>query len=200
MSLIKGFFKKDGVTQETPENIMLGAGTIYKNLKYETSTGWTGTILAATSGGNKYSITNELQDLEVDGVHVKTKKLTVKQGETAKLEVSCVEITEEIAKQALLADSNFATFAGYKEINTRADINSDKDYLDNIAFVGFTTKNEPIIIILENAICTSGLEGDAKDKDKMVHTLTFECSADLEAEDHGTLPVKIYMVTTDEPS
>ena len=197
MSKIKGFFKKDGVTEETPENILLGAGTIYKNLKYEPSRGWTGTILAATSGGNKYSITNELQDLDVDGVHVKTKGLTVKQGESAKIEVNCVEISEEIIKKALLADSDSATVEGYIEISTRSDIDLDKDYLENIAFVGFTTKNEPIIIILENAICTSGLEGDAKDKDKTVHTLTFECTADLEADDHGTLPVTIYLVKKD---
>ncbi len=130
MSLIKGFFKKDGVTQETPENIMLGAGTIYKNLKYETSTGWTGTILAATSGGNKYSITNELQDLEVDGVHVKTKKLTVKQGETAKLEVSCVEITEEIAKQVEI----MIIVGDKKSSNTNKLYNISCEYCKKVIF------------------------------------------------------------------
>ena len=45
---------KHTVTSTTPENILLGAGTIHKNLKWETNK-WTGEIIGATSGGNKVS-------------------------------------------------------------------------------------------------------------------------------------------------
>ena len=48
--------KKHGITSETIKNMILGAGVIYKNLKYEkASNGWTGTPLGATSGGLKFN-------------------------------------------------------------------------------------------------------------------------------------------------
>ena len=48
--------KKHGITSETIKNMILGAGVIYKNLKYEkASSGWTGTPLGATSGGLKFN-------------------------------------------------------------------------------------------------------------------------------------------------
>ena len=48
--------KKHGITSETIKNMILGAGVIYKNLKYEKpSNGWTGTPLGATSGGLKFN-------------------------------------------------------------------------------------------------------------------------------------------------
>ena len=41
--------KKHGITSETIKNMILGAGVIYKNLKYEKpSNGWTGTPLGST--------------------------------------------------------------------------------------------------------------------------------------------------------
>ena len=48
--------KKHGITSETIKNMILGAGVIYKNLKYEKpSNSWTGTPLGATSGGLKFN-------------------------------------------------------------------------------------------------------------------------------------------------
>lgn len=42
-------FAVSGVSEDTPKNIMLGAGTLYKNFEYSTeSSKWTGTILGAT--------------------------------------------------------------------------------------------------------------------------------------------------------
>ena len=53
------------VYKRQPKNIMLGAGTLYKNFEYSTeSSKWTGTILGATSGGTKLAITPEITDIE----------------------------------------------------------------------------------------------------------------------------------------
>ena len=40
-------FAVSGVSEDTPKNIMLGAGTLYKNFKFDSSGSnkWTGTIL-----------------------------------------------------------------------------------------------------------------------------------------------------------
>ena len=155
MSINYGFFKKDGVTSDTPKKINLGAGTIYKNLKFETNA-WTGSILGATSGGNKYSITSNIRDLseDIDGIHVKTKGLLVKQGDIASMEINLIELTKDIVKSAILGKDG-EKIEGFDIIETKEQI-TDEDYLDNIAFVGFTTENKPIIIIMENAICTTG--------------------------------------------
>lgn len=193
-----GFFKKNGVTSKTPKNIQLGAGTIYKNLKFENGA-WAGAILGATSGGNTYNITNEQRDLgsDIDGVHTKVKGLIVKQGETANLEVNMIELSQEIIEKAIIGkEDTAAKVDGFKAIKTKAAI-TDEDYLDNIGFVGFTAEDKPIIIIMDNAICTSGLSNNPKDKDPTVTKLTFECTAELNdtGNDYDTLPVTIYMPT-----
>ena len=69
-------FAVSGVSETTPTNIMLGAGTLYKNITYSAeSSKWSGTILGATSGGNKLSIKPEITNIEVDGVLVEAKGL-----------------------------------------------------------------------------------------------------------------------------
>ena len=62
-------FAVSGVSADTPYNIMLGAGTLYKNLTYsKENKKWSGTILGASSGGNKLSIKPEITTIDVDGV------------------------------------------------------------------------------------------------------------------------------------
>lgn len=102
--LVKGSFeernlaalKKHGITSETIKNMILGAGVIYKNLKYEKSTsGWTGTPLGATSGGLKFNYEAQWLDVEVDGATVLIKGVSKqKVGESATLEGQMTELTE----------------------------------------------------------------------------------------------------------
>ena len=54
--------KKHGITEATPSNIPLGAGTWFKGLAY-TEGGWNGTVLGATSGGSSIKITPEVKDI-----------------------------------------------------------------------------------------------------------------------------------------
>ena len=80
--------KKHGITSETIKNMILGAGVIYKNLKYEkSSNGWTGTPLGATSGGLKFNYEAQWLDVDVDGATVLIKGGSKqKVGESATLE------------------------------------------------------------------------------------------------------------------
>lgn len=198
MSTNYGFFKRNGVTSKTPKRISIGAGTVYKDLKYENGS-WSGTILGATSGGNKFEITNEQQDVgnDLDGVHVKVKGLMIKQGETATMEVNVAELSDDIVKTAIIGTEDTSTTVdGFSVLKTKDTIEED-DYLGNIAFVGFTTENKPILIIMENAICTSGLSVNPKDKTTSVATLTFECTAEIndDGDNYDVLPVTVYMPT-----
>lgn len=231
-------FKSHGITPDTPNNIVLGAGTIHSGLKYTktyaetadetaqagktyyertgtseadyvytvkdvedsgsvaglyelTGGSWNAaeSILGATSGGNTFTIEPEMTDIEVDGAMVKVMGLAVKTNETATLETNLVELTPENFK---LATNGMAGegLPDYDEIKSRARIEKDA-YIQNFGFVGKKINGEPIIIIFDYALCTSGLEWDAQAKEAGVLAATFECYAPIDG-DLETLPWHIY--------
>lgn len=184
---------KHGVTQDTPSNILLGAGTYYKGLKFE-SNAWSGTVLGATSGGGKVAINGEFLNLELDGALVRFKGQTVKVGGTASAEVSFAEITKDVLKMGTLFEEGTADGTNITLLQDKATI-KETDYIENFGFVGYTADNsKQIIIIFENALCTSGLEIESKNKEQSVVKLTLEAVANNSG-NLNTLPVKIYYVT-----
>ena len=183
---------KTGVTAETPKNILFGAGTIHKGLKY-TGGSWNfeASIVGATSGGSKLTIKPEITTVDIDGVNVKAKGLDAKTGETAVMEINFIELTKDLIKTALFAADGTSGDATYDLIESKANIEAG-DYWENVAFVGKTLDgSKTIIAILENALCTSGLELEGKKKEGAVGKYTFECSAELTS-DLDTLPWHIY--------
>ena len=187
-----GAIGKHGVNTTTPENILLGAGTIHKNLAWDSaSNSWKGDIIGATSGGNSVEIKGEIKDVELDGALVKVKGLAVMQGGTATMEVNFAELSTDIMKMAMLGEEGESEATGYTMIQTKANI-TEGDYVDNFAFVGETANGKKqIIVILESALCTSGLKIEGKNKENSVIKLTMEAYA----ENGGALnriPVKIY--------
>lgn len=188
-------FKSSGITAKTPKTVMLGAGTIHKGLTC-TDGVWNfeESLICATSGGSKLSIVPEFYDVPVDGALVKVKGLTVKVGETATLEINPIEMKPEILNMAVIGDEKESeTATGYMEMTSRAIIN-EGDYVQDLGYVGKTIEGKPVIIIFDNALCTSGLELEGKNKEAAVPKFTFECFADLSPE-ADTLPWHIYYPT-----
>lgn len=186
--------KNHGVTETTPKNIMLGAGTIHKGLKFaEGEWNFAESLIGATSGGNKLTITPEITTVEVDGALVKVKGLDFKTGEVAKLETNLIEITPELLKMTVIGQLGESSIEGYDVIESKADI-EEGDYFENFGFVGKKTDGTPIIAILDNALCTSGFEGEGKNKEATVVKCTFECYQEVDA-DLGKLPYHIYYPT-----
>ncbi|MDO5361975.1 MAG: hypothetical protein Q4F03_04915 [Eubacteriales bacterium] len=183
-------YGKTGVTKDTPKNIMFGAGTIHKNLKYSESWNFEESIIGATSGGSKIKIVPEFVDIEADGVLVATKGLKVKVGETAKMEINFLETSKELVKSALIGKEGASSDTKMDLIESKPDL-EDGDYLENIAFVGRTLAGKDIIVIMDNALCTSGFESEGENKKEGVGTYTFTCHADLQG-DCDTLPYHIY--------
>lgn len=184
---------KSGVTNKTVENLVFGAGTIHKNLRYDDETqSWNfrESLVGATSGGSTLTITPELVEIEVDGTGVKVQGLTMKVGETATLETNFVEVTKEILATLVFGEITQNTLAGYDLIESRADIQAG-DYWENVAFVGQSSTGKDIIVILENALCTSGLSLGSQNKKEAVVKATFECTQKATGE-LDTLPYKIY--------
>lgn len=184
--------KNSGITSDTPKNIIFGAGTIHKGLKY-TSGAWNfaESLIGATQGGGKFTITPEYTDIEADGATVKVKGLAQKVGESASMEVSFLEITPDVLAMGVggeTADSTSIT--GYTEIKSKAKI-EEGDYIENLGFIGKTLEGKPIIVIFDYARCTSGVEIESKNKENATIKATFECYQDL-TEDTTVLPYHIY--------
>ena len=184
---------KHGITANTPKNILLGAGTYYRGLKFE-GNAWTGTVLGATNGGGKIAIKGELMDLSLDGALVKFKGQTVKQGGVATAEVNFAEVTPDVIKMGTLFKEETTDATGFTMLVDKATI-TEGDYVDNFGFVGYTADgSKQIIVIFESSLCTSGFEVEPKGKEQAVIKLTLEAVAELDG-DLDTLPVKIYYPT-----
>jgi hypothetical protein len=181
---------KHNVTTETPSNVMLGAGIVVSNLQYQES-GWTyDNVFGATSGGSTFKIEPELIDIEVDGVTVGVAQLKQKVGEKATLETNLAEVTSD--NLAMLSIG--AAGAGNKdfdEIVSSPSIPAGA-FVENLGFIGYTVTGDPIVILMDKALCTSGLELGGENKKQATAKATFECLQDIAATDLTILPWHIY--------
>lgn len=186
-------WKEHGITKDTPDSILFGAGTIHQGLTFSGDKwNFAESIIGATNGGSKVSMKPEVQDIEVDGKLIKAKGLMMKVGETATMEINFAEISPEIIKKGLIAQEGNSTATGYKVIESKPDIEAG-DYFENFAFVGRTVSKKPIIVIFDDALCTSGFELDAKNKSQSSPTVTVECVGDVNKDEAlKVLPYHIY--------
>ncbi len=181
---------KHGVTKETPKNILLGAGTFHKGLKFANGK-WEGTCIGATNGGGKVSIAGEYLDIPVDGALVLVKGLTVKQGGAASMEVNVAELSGDNIKMATNFKLSETDAEGYDMFIDKPEI-EEGDYIDDFGFVGKTANGKKdIIIIFESALCKSAFELEGKNKESSVLKVVMDAYAENEG-DLDTLPVKIY--------
>lgn len=185
---------KHGVTENTPKNILFGAGTFHKGLKFENGK-WTGTCVGATSGGGKVSIEGEYVDIELDGALVLVKGLTVKQGGKASMEVSIAELSGDNIKMATNFTEGESDAEGYSLYVDKPNID-EGDYLDNFGFVGKTANGQrDIIVIFESSLCKSAFALETKNRENTVLKVVLDAYAE-NAGDLDTLPVKIYYPDT----
>lgn len=184
----------NGVTADTAKNIQFGAGTIHKGLKYQSGTGWNfaESCVGATKGGSSLKIIPEFYSVEPDGATVAIKDFKRKIGEKGTMDINLIELNEDIFKAALIANATDSDIEGtdYTLYQSKPDI-EEGDYWENIAFVGETLDGKNIIVILPNALCTSGLTIEGKNNEESVGKYTFECHADAN-DSLTTLPYKIY--------
>ena len=180
----------NGVSAKTIENIQFGAGTIHKGLKYASTWNFDESCVGATKGGSSLKITPSFYKIEPDGSTVAIKQFNKKIGETATLEVNFLELTADLIKSATIGQDGTSQDTNFNLIESE-DAIAEGDYWENIAFVGETADGENIIVILDNALCTSGLGLDSQNNAESVGKYTFECHADAN-ESLTTLPWHIY--------
>ena len=190
----------NGITAETVKNIQFGAGTIHKGLKFtpglESNPGtWNfeESCVGATKGGSSVKITPEFYTVQPDGSSVPVKDFKRKTGEKATMEVNLIELNADMIKASVIGKDGESDVTGMSLIESK-DAIEEGDYWENIAFVGETLDGKNIIVILPNALCTSGLSIEGKSGEESVGKFTFECHGDA-SESLTTLPYKIYYPT-----
>ncbi|MGQ7452360.1 hypothetical protein ACTGXK_02595 [Streptococcus suis] len=194
--------KRTGYTARTPKHYLINAGAIYKNLVWNPTGGkdskgqWEGELLGATAGGNKVIIEKEYRVVEVDGVFVPAVGQKILKGQSAKLETNVKEITAENVRLSLNGEITEADGTdaptGYKIISSKSKLDNE-DYIENLGIVGtMSGTDDPIIIIFDNALCTSGLDFETKDNEEAVIPMTFEAHADEDQIEDLSLPCRIY--------
>lgn len=183
---------KHAISEMTPDDILLGAGTYHRDLKWNAETKkWDGSFIGATSGGGKVSIEGEYLDIELDGALVLVKGLTVKQGGKASIEANLAEMSGENIQMATNFKKGESDAEGYDMFVDKPNI-EEGDYVENFGFVGKTANGKKdIIVIFEYALCKSAFELEGKNKENSVLKLVLDAYAENTG-DLDTLPVKIY--------
>lgn len=187
---------QNGVTTGTPAKIAYGAGVYFNGIEFEplvapTEEAVKAAIIGATQEGGTFTVTPEFFAPELDGVNVPVKELQQKVGETGQMEVSFAELTADLAAKMAIGTVTESTDKEYDVITSSEHLTAGH-YYKGFGYYGRFLDGRPLIIIFKNALCTSGLTTDAKNKTNSLFKGTFACHSDLE---YGTtkLPYAIFV-------
>lgn len=185
--------KKHAITSETPRKIPLGAGIFVKGLKWDAENSkWTYTELGATTGGGKVSYTREFLDPDLDGKTVKVQGLDFKLGDAGKMTINMAEYKKDIIVSSfgLKQDTNDTT-TGYVKYSSKPNV-EEGDYVDDVAFIGFTADGKEFIVLFDHAICLSAFEYEGKNKEQGKFVVELDAVAGIDQEDLTYVPVHFY--------
>lgn len=187
--------KYSGFTTATADSLLLNAGAYFKNFDVDTDTFESavtaGKLIGATKGGGEFSAVPEVRQIEVDGVAGRAKGLEVIDSWDIYLKANVLEVKESTIKDGLAASDVDTTSNEKYDIITARNNLELSDYIDNVAWVGtLSGSDEPVIIVIENALNTEGLKFSTTDKAEATIELTFY--GHYTQTDLDTPPFKIY--------
>lgn len=184
-----------GFTAKTPKHLQLDAGAFLKNYDVSKDT-WEAAkatkLIGATAGGGSFSAVPTIRRIEVDGVKGAAKGMEALDEWFVTLTANVKEITAESIKLALAAAQSSVTMSpsGYTKITSKNEIALD-DYMENLTWVGrLSGSNDPVIIVVKNALATNGLTISFADKSEGLIPVTVTGHYDLD--DLETPPFDIY--------
>ena len=184
-----------GFTKDTPKHLQMDAGAFLKNYDVTNDTWATAKetkLLGATAGGGSFSAVPTIRRVELDGVKGAVKGTEAIDEWVVTLTANVKEITADAIKLALAAAdaSDASAPANYTKITARNDI-KNADYLDNLTWVGrLSGSNDPVIIVVKNALATNGLTISFADKSEGLIPVTI--TGHYTADDLETPPFEIY--------
>lgn len=180
---------RTGLTEDSFKHLLIGPGAIMADFDLETfdpddETTW-GIPLGATKGGNKFNYDQEYHVAEPDGTLGAIKGMEWLVAANGSIETQLMELSQDNLSRIM---SNF----DMKSYNERYNIFEHNGEIapsiySTIALVAeLIGSSDPIIIILENARATTGLEANLDTgKEDVVLPVTFESRYD------GASPTKV---------
>lgn len=161
-----------GITDETLNNLLLDAGAVYLDYGTETEA-----LLGCCSGASEFSVIPKYRSISANGVMSSTKGLNFKISEEVTLKVSLLEVTAATLQMALNANVDST---GLEADILTGGANGKLKYLINVALVTRISGNQqPIVIILKNAINLDGLKLKTEDQKDNLLPVTFTANLDL---------------------
>jgi hypothetical protein len=129
-----------------------------------------------------------MRQIQIDGIKGNAKGLQVIDSVEIKIKANMLESTPENLRLAINGDID-ETGLVYDVISGRTTIELT-DYIDNIAWVGrLSGSSEPVIIIIENALSTGGLQ--LKQEDNKEGIIPLEFTAHFDPSAPTTVPFEI---------
>ena len=186
-----------GITANTPKHLQLDAGCFFKNYDPATDTPATAAakLIGATSGGGSFSAVPTIRQIEIDGKRGAVKGLETIDDWVVTMTANMKEITADVLKLALATGASSAytasaAAAGYTKVVASSEL-ADANYIDNITWIGrISGSQNPIIIVIKNALATNGLTLTVADKAEGVIPVTLTGHYSLS--DMETPPFEIY--------
>jgi len=164
-----------GITAATLQHLLIDAGAVYLNYGLAAEA-----LIGATSGGNEFDISPKTRDVKCDGIKGTAKGLTMLTSTAVTLKVNMLEVTATTLEIALTAVVDSTSNPDYDIITGKTTIDLT-DYIDNIALVSkISGSGLPIVIILKNAISTTGIKFANKDASDNILPITFTANIDTE--------------------
>ena len=191
-----------GLTTKTKKHLLLGAGAFFKNFLVGTDTYASavagGKLLGATQGGGEFSAVATFRQIPVDGAIGDIKDLEDIERWDVTLSATMLEVSKQTVQLAL-GSATITTMTGTAPYNKIVGNNglSSGDF-QNITWCGCLLGEEkPMLIQVDNALCTNGLNLSVQDGEEGKIALEFHGFYD--AIDIGAEPVApfaIYMTET----
>ena len=165
-------YQRHGITTETVDKFFVDAGAVYINLGEDDER-----LLGATRGGNSFVLEQDVYEAEIDGSPGALKGARRIVEVRPRLTTNLIELSAENIRMAI-AGSDMAAFpddsAATHDVITRRRNIIAADYVKNIALVGtISGADEPIIILLKNALQDENFEIGTENRGESVVSLQF---------------------------
>lgn len=184
-----------GYNPNTPGNIQLDTGAVFKNFVVGTDTVASaraaGKLIGATQGGVAINLVPDMRQIQVDGSKGAGKGLEVMNFFTGEITANFIEMSTETLQLALGARTVDTTSNELFDIIQPVQYICDDDYETNIVWVG-TIKGtqDPMYIELKNVLGTGGVVFSPSDNTEGVLPVTFRAHYDPDSPED--VPITLY--------
>ncbi len=175
-----------GIREQTYDNIVFGPGMAVKNLDVDLLEGGAsgtagasiasaiaaGTLYGATRGGHAFNVTPEIRQIQVDGQRGQIMGLRRKTSEEATLTVNFIELTPANLKDMIPGAVITVLGNGITRVAPGPLVLAS--YIGTLAITAeMGTRDQPIILLIRNAMSNGGMSISLADNDEGVPSITF---------------------------